>query len=100
MTEKIIPVSVNILGKEYKIACTEEGRSELLNSAKQLDGEMREIRDTGKVNSTDRIAVIAALNLASEYTLANKQNHSLNDNASGQLTHLRQKIETALGKSV
>lgn len=98
MTEKIIPVSVSILGKEYKIACTEDGRSELLNSAKQLDGEMREIRDSGKVNGTDRIAVIAALNLASEHTLAKKQNYSLSENVSGQLTHLRQKIETALGE--
>lgn len=98
MTEKIIPVSVSILGKEYKIACTEEGRSELLNSAKRLDGEMREIRDSGKVNSTDRIAVIAALNLASDYTQAKKQNYSLSEGVSGQLTHLRQKIEVALGE--
>ncbi len=98
MTEKIIPVSVSILGKEYKIACTEEGRSELLNSAKQLDAEMREIRDSGKVNGTDRIAVIAALNLARENSLAKNQNHSLNENVNGQLIHLRQKIEKALAK--
>ncbi len=98
MTEKIIPVSVNILGKDYKIACTEGGRSELLNSAKQLDNKMREIRDSGKVNGQDRIAVIAALNLAHESTLAKKQNYPQNDSLSDQLTNLRQKIETALEK--
>jgi cell division protein ZapA len=98
MTEKIIPVSGNILGKEYKIACTEEGRTELIDSAKQLDREMREIRDTGKVNGIDRIAVIAALNLAREFTLAKKQNYLPEEGLGGQLTLLRQKIETALEK--
>lgn len=99
MTEKIIPVSVTILGKEYKIACAEEGRTELINSAKQLDSEMRGIRDTGKVNGTDRIAVIAALNLAREFTtVAKNPNYLPEEGLSGQLTYLRQKIETALEK--
>jgi cell division protein ZapA len=99
MKNEVIPVSVTILGKEYKIACTEEGRPELLNSAKRLDNEMREIRDSGKINGPDRIAVIAALNLAHETTVAKKQNYSpTNENLSSQLTHLRQKIEMALEK--
>jgi len=98
MSDKVIPVSVNILGKEYKIACSEEGKSELISSAKQLDKDMREIRDSGKISSTDRIAVVAALNLAHEFTLAKKQNQSLSQGLSDQLTHLRQKIDTVIAK--
>ncbi len=96
MSNDVIPVTVTILGKEYKIACTENGREDLLNSAEKLDNEMREIRDSGKVSSTDRIAIVAALNLAHEFT--QNKNQSLNHGISEQLSQLRQKIEAALEK--
>ncbi len=98
MSKDVIPVTVTILGKEYKIACTEDGRDDLLNSAKKLDDEMREIRDSGKISSTDRIAIVAALNLAHEFTQNKDQNQSLNQGISEQLSHLRKKIEAVLEK--
>lgn len=98
MSKDVIPVTVTILGKEYKIACTEDGRDDLLSSAKKLDNEMREIRDSGKVSSTDRIAIVAALNLAHEFTQSTSQNQSLNHGISEQLSHLRKKIEAVLEK--
>lgn len=60
------PVTVRILGKEYQVACPEEERASLEASASLLDGKMREIRDAGKIVGLDRIAVLAALNLAND----------------------------------
>jgi cell division protein ZapA len=64
--ERTITLDVTILGREFKVACRETERSELLEAVAYLDRRMREIRDTGKVSGTDRIAVMAALNIAHE----------------------------------
>jgi cell division protein ZapA len=66
------PVSVSILGKEYQIACPEDEKDSLIASAKMLHENMEKIRSTGKIVGLDRIAVMAALNLAHE--LINLQN--------------------------
>jgi cell division protein ZapA len=66
MTERSARVSVRILEKEYQVACLPEERSELLDSAEYLNVKMREIRDAGNIVGLDRIAVMAALNLAHE----------------------------------
>ncbi|QKK03447.1 MAG: cell division protein ZapA [Pseudomonadota bacterium] len=60
------PVTVRILDREYRVMCTPEQRRELMESALFLDQQMRGIRDSGKVSSIDKIAVMAALNLAEE----------------------------------
>ena len=62
--EKTMQLDVTILGREYKVACKESERSELMQAVAVLDKRMREIRDGGKVAAIDRIAVMAALNLA------------------------------------
>ena len=59
-------VSVKILEKEYQVTCPVEERPALLDSAAYLNRKMREIRDSGKVIGLDRIAVMAALNIAHE----------------------------------
>jgi len=60
------PVTVRILEREYRVMCAPAERRELMESALFLDGQMREIRDTGRVSSMDKIAVMCALNLAEE----------------------------------
>ena len=65
-------VSVRILEKEYAMVCPYEERSALLDSAEFLNARMREIRDSGKVSGTDRIAVMAALNIAHDLLRARK----------------------------
>jgi len=62
--DKTLQLDVTILGREYKFACKESERAELLQAAALLDKRMREIRDHGKVAAIDRIAVMAAVNLA------------------------------------
>ncbi|MDH1264501.1 MULTISPECIES: cell division protein ZapA [unclassified Pseudomonas] len=56
-------VNVQILDKEYCIACPPDERANLESAARYLDGKMREIRSSGKVIGADRVAVMAALNI-------------------------------------
>lgn len=59
-------VDVNIMGREFKVACSDDEREGLITAVNYLDKKMREIRDTGKVVGVERIAIMAALNLAHE----------------------------------
>ncbi|TWC41609.1 cell division protein ZapA [Pseudomonas sp. SJZ079] len=67
-------VTVQILDKEYCIACPSDERAKLESAARYLDGKMREIRSSGKVIGADRVAVMAALNIT--HDLLHKQQHS------------------------
>src|SRR4051812_49339714 len=59
-----LTLDVTIFGREYKVACNEDEHAELAEAVNYLDRKMREIRDRGKVAGIDRIAVMAALNIA------------------------------------
>jgi cell division protein ZapA len=96
MNKKPIPVSLTIMGKEYKIACAPDEQSDLLQSAQKLDVQMRQMRDSGKVAGADKIAVMAALNLAHELQLMKTQNEELNKTLSECLAKMSQKIENVL----
>lgn len=60
------PVDIEIMGRALSVTCTDEERESLLQAVGYLDGKMREIRDTGKVVSVERIAIMAALNITHE----------------------------------
>jgi cell division protein ZapA len=98
MSQKSQPVSLNIMGKEYKIVCEPEEQDDLVRSAQQLDLQMRKMRDAGKVSGSDRIAVMVALNLAHELQLLKTQNALLNRNLNDCLARMSQKIENVLEK--
>jgi cell division protein ZapA len=97
MTEQA-RVSVRILEKEYQIACPLAERADLLDSAEFLNSRMREIRDSGKVVGLDRIAVIAALNMANELLRLRKSDVNLETDVGGRLRILRERVESALEK--
>ena len=59
-----LTLDVTILGREFKVACGEGERAELGEAVAFVDRQMREIRDRGRVTGVDRIAVMAALNIA------------------------------------
>jgi cell division protein ZapA len=61
-------IEVTILGQSYILGCPEGGETSLLSAVAAVDKEMSAIRDAGKVKARERIAVLAALNLA--YRLA------------------------------
>jgi cell division protein ZapA len=96
MSDNHARVSVRILEKEYHITCPMEERSDLLDSAEFLNNKMREIRDTGKVVGLDRIAVIAALNMANELLRVRNRDNSLETDMGNRLRILRERVESAL----
>jgi cell division protein ZapA len=91
-------VSVRILEKEYHVACPMSERSDLLDSAELLNAKMREIRDSGKVVGLDRIAVMAALNLANELLKYRQHDGEMASDVGARLRSLRERVESALQK--
>ena len=92
-------VTVRILDKEYFVACQPDERTDLLDSAEYLNKKMREIRDTGKVVGADRIAVMAALNMANELLRLRRQETELQGSVSGRVKHMRERVEGALQRT-
>jgi cell division protein ZapA len=90
------PVNIRVLDREYTIGVDAEGRDSLMAAAKLLDGKMREVRGANRMAAVDRIAVLAALNLAHEL-------QQLRDTDSGRerelvrtLDELQRKLDNAL----
>ena len=98
MSENPARVSVRILEKEYQVACPVDERADLLDSAELLNSRMREIRDGGKVVGLDRIAVIAALNMANELIRLRNRDGHLESEVGSRLRILRERVESALEK--
>jgi len=92
--DEVVPVTIRILDKEYQIACSDEERHALLDSARFLDQKMKEIKNSGKVVGSDRIAVMAALNITHDLLLCHA--NANNSSNSGKIKSLQQKIESAL----
>jgi cell division protein ZapA len=67
MSKEARGLDVNVMGREFRVSCTEEERRDLLKAVDYLNTKMREIRDTGRVIGVERIAIMAALNMAHEY---------------------------------
>jgi cell division protein ZapA (FtsZ GTPase activity inhibitor) len=59
-------LEVQIMGQSYLLGCPEGGEQRMLEAVEKVDAAMCKIRDAGKVRARDRIAVLAALNLANE----------------------------------
>ncbi len=95
-------VVVNILDKDYQIACPLEERDALHSAAEELDHRMREIRNAGNVIGLDRIAVMAALNLCHELQQiqgSGKTGTPMTGLDKETLTRLKKKIDKALQSS-
>lgn len=99
MTDMYAHVSVRILEKEYQISCPANERTELLDSAEMLNAKMREIRDSGKVVGLDRIAVLAALNMANDLLKAKANDEALETNIGPRLKMLSDRVDGILGGS-
>ncbi len=96
MSKEIKPVTVQILDKDYLVSCPEDERDALTASAQYLDTKMREIRSSGKVVGADRIAVMAALNIAHELLDKQHQKDDYQQSISSRIRAIQSKIELAL----
>jgi len=92
------PASVTILDKEYLIACSDEERELLNDAAGLLNDKMHEVKISGKVIGSERIAVLAALNIAHEMLAYKKVTESYTSNVDGLVRRLQNKIDDALMK--
>ena len=99
MNDPDAQVSVRILDKEYQVACPASERTDLLDSAEALNAKMLEIRDSGRVVGLDRIAVMAALNIANDLLHAQARDRLLEGDLSGRLKIISERVETVLGTS-
>ena len=98
-------LEVQIMGQSYLLGCPPEGDARLLDAVNRVDLAMCKIRDSGKIKARDRIAVLAALNLAFESpdksaavqtTTTPPQTDPSRDEA--QLSALLQRLDMALGQ--
>lgn len=96
MSQSPEPVTVRIVDREYRVMCAPDQRRTLMESALFLDQQMREIRDSGRVSSMDKIAVMAALNLAEEVLRLRQQMHDRRDQVDGRVRDLADRLDRAL----
>jgi cell division protein ZapA len=92
----IQPHTITILDKEFVLGCPENERENLDAAARYLNTKMREVRDTGKVVGADRIAVMAAVNIAYDLLQAQKSLQHLDQNVGVRMRSLNDKIDKAL----
>lgn len=87
-----VKLKVSILDKSYEIACAADKVEALESSARHLDERMREIKSSGKAVGLDRVAVLAALNIANDY-LSNERRWQ---DAARRIDALSEKLGRAL----
>jgi len=97
MSDSIARVTIRILEKEYHVACPAEEKGALIASADLLNRKMREIRDSGKVVGLERVAVMAALNLANEYLKAKSSDEELQSIVGPRIRAMCARLDEALG---
>jgi cell division protein ZapA len=94
-------LTVSLLGREFRVACPEGEEKQLLASADYLNRKLKEVRDTGKVSGNERIAIMAALNIAHEMMSNNKTGAGSPSSIDGaairrRIVAMQETLETAL----
>ena len=91
-------LEVNLLGRSYRVACDDEEREALMQAVAYLDAKMNEIRKAGKVMGAERIAVMAALNVAHELLSVRLGTGFDVGHAKRRLLELESQIDAAIAK--
>ncbi len=93
-----VSVTVEILDKEYIISCPANEKDALLESARELNQRIREVRDGGKVLGTERMAVMTALNVIHEHLKHQDSHRSTVAGIEENVRRLEQKITSAMSR--
>jgi cell division protein ZapA len=88
-------LTINILDKEYRVACPEAEKDSLLASAQVLNQRLKEIKSKGAVLGTERIAIMAALNLSHEM-LNGRAIETQHSELSERIDNLSEKIDSSM----
>jgi cell division protein ZapA len=92
-------VSVRILDREYTVGVAPEERDSLAAAARLLDQKMREVRGANRMAAVDRVAVLAALNLAHELQQLRDERGGNEREVARALDDLQRKLDDALAAS-
>ena len=87
------PVVIRLIDREYTVGCEPAERDSLLSAAKLLDSKMREIRGNNRMAALDRVAVLAALNLAHELQQIRSDNEGRDRELERTLGDLHHKLD-------
>ncbi len=90
------PVSVQILDKEYLIACPPEEQDDLQRAATLLNQRLKQIREQGKVMGTERLVIMAALNMANELAKIASREERTTSELGTRVRSMRERVERAL----
>ena len=90
------PVSVQILDKEYLIACPPEEQDDLQRAATLLNQRLKQIREQGKVMGTERLVIMAALNMANELAKTASREERATSELGTRVRSMRERVERAL----
>jgi cell division protein ZapA len=90
------PVSVTILDRKYQFACTADQRKDLIEAARVLDERMKDIRESGRLMSLERIALQAALNFSDELLKMQRQADVREVQIDSRIRLLADELEQAL----
>lgn len=90
------PVSIKLIDREFLVACEPEEREGLLEAASFLDTRMRKLRGAPRSPGFDRLAVLAAMDIAHELLELRSQQQTQVSALAGNLARLRHKLETVL----
>jgi cell division protein ZapA len=90
------PVGVRILDREYTVGCEPGEKDGLMAAAKLLDAKMREIRGGNRVAALDRVAVLAALNLAHELQQLREDSERRDRSLAAAVDDLQRKVDGLL----
>lgn len=89
-------ISIRILDRDYKIKCPPDEAQELQAAARYVDDQMRKVRSSGSVTSTDRVAVVTALNVSHELMSLKKQKNNYIDMMNTRISDLQGRIQNFL----
>ncbi len=92
---EIKQLDVTIMGREFRVACPVEEEATLLESVELLDQKMHEIREGGKVIGLEKIAILAALNLAHDFLQARVGDFDIGT-IQRRIKHMNATIDAAL----
>jgi len=98
MAESAKTIEISLLGRSYKIACEEDERAALMEAVAYLDAKMGEIKKSGKVSGTDRIAVMAALNIVHELLSLKVGNGFDIGQAKRRISSIEAKLDAAIAQ--
>jgi len=88
-------VNISIMGRDFSVACAPEEQEDLLEAARYLDRNMKEIQKSGKIIGAERCAIMAALNISNELLKLQKSTAG-QDQVQARLVSLQSRIDEVL----